>query len=67
MKVEINFNSVETTILKKISDYSEIDINTLCKGLIINHIENFDSKMQEFIEENIPEKYYDEYTGRYIE
>lgn len=58
MKIEIELTMYDYTILKKISDYSEIDPVKLATGIIINHIENFDSEINEFIEKNLPTSYY---------
>ena len=67
MKYEIELTAYHSTLLKKISEYSEIDVNKLIKYIIVNHIEDFDNRMQDFIEQNIPDEYYDEFTGRYVE
>lgn len=67
MKMEIELTAFHYHLLKKISEYSEIDINKLCTGIIVNHIEHFDSSMAEFLEQNLPDSYYDDYSGRYIE
>lgn len=67
MKLEIELTAYHYSLLKKISEYSEIEINRLCKGIIVNHIEHFDSSMMEFLEQNLPDSYYDDFTGRYIE
>lgn len=67
MKMEIELTAYHYNLLKKISEYSEININKLCTGIIVNHIEHFDSSMMEFLEQNLPDSYYDDYSGRYIE
>lgn len=59
MKIEIELSSYHYNILKKISDYSEIEPMQLAKGLIINHIDEFDSQICEFIEQNLPENTYE--------
>lgn len=60
MKLEINLSSYDYNILKRISEYSEISINKLAQGIIINVINEFDSSMCEFIESNLPLKYFEE-------
>lgn len=67
MKLEIEITQYDYSILKRISEYSEIDINTLAKGILTNVINEFDSNMCEFIESNLPQTYFDDYRGRYIE
>lgn len=67
MKIEINITAFHYNLLKKISEYSEIEINKLCTGIIVSHIEHFDSSMMEFLEQNLPDSYYDDFTGRYME
>lgn len=65
MKIEIEISEYHANILKHISEYSEIDINKLVKGVIVNHIEQFDKDMQEFLEQSLPESYYDSYYVGY--
>lgn len=67
MKLEIEITTYHYDLLKKISEYTEIDLNKLTKGIIINSIEQFDSDMREFMEQNLPYSYYDDFSGRYIE
>lgn len=67
MKYEIELNSFHSSLLKKISAYTEIDETKLIKSLVINHIEKFDSDMQEFIESTMCDEVYDDYIGRYID
>lgn len=67
MKIELDFNAYHSNLIKKISDYAEIEINRLLKEMIISNIEKFDSDMMEFIEKNVSDSYYDDYTNRYID
>ena len=59
MKIEIDISNYDYEVLKRISDYSEINPNRLAKGIIINVINEFDSSMNEFIEKNLPMDYYE--------
>lgn len=67
MKYEIDLTEYHSTLLKNISEYSEIGVNKLIKGVIICFVEQFDKDMQEYLEQNLPDGYYDGYSGRYIE
>ena len=67
MKIEIEITEYHANLLKHISEYSEIGINKLVKGMIISNIEQFDKDMQDFLEQSLPDSYYDDYSGRYIE
>lgn len=67
MKLEIEITNYDYTVLKRISEYSEIDVNKLVKGIIVNVINEFDTSMSEFIERSLPLSYFDDYVGRYIE
>lgn len=60
MKVEIELLPFHYNLLTKISEYTDIEINKLCTGIIINHIEDFDSSMMEFLESNLPDSYYND-------
>lgn len=57
MKIEINLSDYHANLLKKISKYTEIDVNNICRGMIENFIEEFDSDMCEFIESRLPDDY----------
>lgn len=50
MKIEFDVNAVQTCILKKFSDYSEIEINELCRRIVVNSIESVDTELQENLE-----------------
>lgn len=67
MKIEIELTEYHANLLKNISEYSEIGINELVKGVIIAHVEQFDKDMQNFLEQSLPDSYFDDYSGRYIE
>lgn len=67
MKYEIELSAYHKELLNKIASYMNIEEKKLAAGIIINSIEQFDSDMCEFIERNLPDSYYDDFTGRYIE
>ncbi len=67
MKIEITLTAYDYAALKKISEYSEISVEKLATGIITNMITEFDSSMSKFIENNLPQSYFDDYRGRYIE
>lgn len=52
MIIQIELKSYEGEILKKISDYSEILPENICKQLITNFLLEFDVKMTEFMDYN---------------
>ena len=59
MKLEIELTAYDYATLKRISEYSEIDVNKLAKGILVNVINEFDSSMNEFIERSLPLGYFD--------
>lgn len=65
MKFEIELTAYHSNIIRKLSDYSEIGAHRLVQGIIINAIEELDTDLWENLERNLPESYYDDYTGRY--
>ena len=67
MKYEIELTAFHKELLSKIASYMNIEEKKLAAGIIINSIEKFDSDMCEYIEQNLPDSYYDDYSGRYIE
>ena len=70
MRYEIELTEYHANLLRHISEYSEIGVDKLIKGIIVNSIEQFDKDMQEYLEQSLPDgyyNYYDDYSGRYIE
>lgn len=67
MKYEIELTEYHANLLKHISEYSEIGVDKLIKGIIVNSIEQFDKDMQEYLEQSLPDSYYDGYSGRYFD
>lgn len=57
MKIEIDIPSYDYEVLERISDYSEINLNKLVKGIVLNVIDEFDTTMGELIEKNLPLNY----------
>lgn len=57
MKIEIDISSYDYDVLKRISDYSEINPNKLVKGIVLNVIDEFDTTINELIEKNLPLNY----------
>lgn len=52
MKIEFQISLYDYNTLEKISDYSELEINDMCKRIILGVVKEFESKMQEFLEMN---------------
>lgn len=67
MKIEIEITTFHYDLLKRISDYSEIQIEKLVKGLVLDYIDKFDSTICELLEKNLPDSYYDDFINRYID
>ena len=57
MKIEIDISSYDYEVLKRISEYSEINTNKLVKGIVLNVIDEFDTTMNELIEKSLPLNY----------
>ena len=57
MKIEFQISSYDYDALKNISDYSELEINDMCRRIILGVVKEFESKMREFLEMNYIDDY----------
>lgn len=64
-QLTLELTEYDMSILENMAQYFKTAPSKLAKGIIVNTINTFDSDMQEFLEKNMPDSIYDEYSGRY--